>query len=474
VHLEGTSPAGYQAGFVIGNGGLLDVSVLNNLKLTTYLGNQPQESASGTDLLRLTALPDNSGRYQVSFAGSMPFDRVEIQRTAALSVLDNLRLYYGFGIEPKAFRDLTPVLSDNPTAQAGTNYQTESNSLICVGCTIQNPERAADALIADSDYARIISTVGALGTQKLKIKLNGTGLAGNTAGIVLNNGGNLLSSSVLQNIRISTYSGASGDTYVESVTGSALIQSQILSGNRQEISFPTTRDFEWIELEIPNGVSLLNDVHVFYGFAEDRPFSFPSQVVPPILLPVELVQLTAVETTAGVLVRWSTASEKQSQHFVVERAVAAGTAATSFQRLGEVAAAGNTTQAHSYSFLDANVAPLTAPILYYRLRVVNEDGGENLSPVVVVKHQVGRGITLTVSPNPAAASEEVQLQVASPALENAVLHIYNTQGKLVRRLVNNARQRLQLQGLPAGLYHVVLLANSGQRLASQKLIIREP
>ncbi|HEX8351275.1 MAG TPA: hypothetical protein VF598_15025, partial [Hymenobacter sp.] len=59
------APGGYYAGFVIGNDGLLDLSVLSGLRVSTYRnGVATGESATGAGVLELRALPD--GKSQVS------------------------------------------------------------------------------------------------------------------------------------------------------------------------------------------------------------------------------------------------------------------------------------------------------------------------------------------------------------------------------------------------------------------------
>jgi hypothetical protein len=109
-------------------------------------------------------------------------------------------------------------------------------------------------------------------------------------------------------------------------------------------------------------------------------------------LPVTLVSLDAVSMADQVLVSWATATELNSDFYAVERS-ASGFAWT---ELGIVAAAGTTTEAHDYSFLDE--APLNG-VSYYRLRQVDQDGTMEHSPAVAVTRSSAVQV-ISVWPNP--------------------------------------------------------------------------
>ena len=148
VKLEGskTAPAGYYAGFMLGSSGLLDLSVLSKLRLTTYKTingvRTKQESATGANLLDLKLLPN--GQYQMSFATTMAFDEVQIEQLDTASVLNNLNIYYGFGVEPSAFLGTTRILSDFTPPVAPSKYDTNVSGVACLGCGVTTPEGAAD------------------------------------------------------------------------------------------------------------------------------------------------------------------------------------------------------------------------------------------------------------------------------------------------------------------------------------------
>ncbi|UOQ53641.1 hypothetical protein [Hymenobacter cellulosivorans] len=284
VKLEGTAPAGYQAGFMVGNNSVVDVNVLNELQLTTYLDGVVQESRRGAGLLQLTALPDQ--RYQVSFRSTKAFNRVELEQKALVSALNTLQVYYGFGVEPRFFHDLTPVLSNFAAPQRGTEYQESASGLLCLGCGSSNPQKAADNVFAAGDYASVRFPLSTLLTYRLKLRLNGAGGAGNRAGVVLRTNDGVLNASVLQNIRINTYSGSSGNQLVESASGTGLLDLGLINDNRHEVAFLTKHAFDWVEVELTGGVGLFSDARIYYAFAEDPHPAFPA-IIGPALPPSE-------------------------------------------------------------------------------------------------------------------------------------------------------------------------------------------
>lgn len=461
VRLEGPAPAGYQAGFVLGSSRLLDASVLNSLKIKTYKNGVLQETGSAANLLELKVLPD--GKYQVSFRTSQEFDHVELEKTGLVGLLDDLDVYYGFGVEAAAFQDTTPIRSDFAAGQTGGTFQVGGS---CPNC-IHNPGFAADADL--NNYAQInFPTISVGGSQVLRLRVNGDANAGNRAGMALSFNNGLLSNSLLGSVTIRTYA-ADGVTPLESASGTGLLSTGLLGSNVREIGFMTTQDFEWVEVEINNSIGLGTSAQVYYAFADDPVIGFPSSITPPAVLPVQLRAFVAKATAAAVELSWETAAEKNSQYFAVERA---STADGRFREIGRVQAAGTSTTARRYALRDAEAAQLDAGLLYYRLRQVDHDGTTAYSDVQVVRWQpAAPAVRLTLYPNPAAGTASVLLSAGLPA-EGNTLCLYTPQGRLLRRQALQPHKAvLELQGVPAGLYQVVLLDAQGRRLAHERLSV---
>jgi len=123
----------------------------------------------------------------------------------------------------------------------------------------------------------------------------------------------------------------------------------------------------------------------------------PLQVLGPGPLPVVLTAFTATAASpAAVRLAWATASEVNSARFEVERS----TDGQAFASVGQVPAQGNKSTPTAYAYQDALPAAPTGP-LYYRLRLVDQDGTATYSPVRTVRlGETPAG--LLVFPSPAA------------------------------------------------------------------------
>lgn len=181
-------------------------------------------------------------------------------------------------------------------------------------------------------------------------------------------------------------------------------------------------------------------------------------------LPVELVLFTASLTARqGVALHWVTASEKNSQHFIIERSADG----TTFDALRTVAAAGTTLARTTYDQTDEQ--PLFGTS-YYRLHQVDTDGTAAFSPVQAIRLGTASAERLAVYPGP-----EAQQWVVSSALAGgpASVRVYDALGRSQGvAAVADARQpgrwTLDLRALPTGLYVVRLVSAAGsfsQRIA---------
>ena len=188
------------------------------------------------------------------------------------------------------------------------------------------------------------------------------------------------------------------------------------------------------------------------GIRSFSPFGVSSRANP---LPVELVVFTARRTGGAVACAWTTASERNSRDFAVERS-ANGAA---FETLGTVAAAGSSSTATVYSFRDQQPR---AGHSYYRLRQTDLDGAVAYSaPVLVAGAEVAAP---TVVPNPSAGAFALLLPEGQ-ALSGPVV-VRNVLGAVVLRLpAETAAEalRFDLSSQPAGVYLVQFATVAGQR-----------
>ncbi|MEZ0611748.1 hypothetical protein ACAW74_24770 [Fibrella sp. WM1] len=90
-----TYPAGYEAGFVIDNGGsLLDLTALGGITVTTYYNGAQRESFTGSNLVFANVL-GGSNKTQLGFKAGQAFNSIRISLTG-VSVAVNLRVYHAY------------------------------------------------------------------------------------------------------------------------------------------------------------------------------------------------------------------------------------------------------------------------------------------------------------------------------------------------------------------------------------------
>ncbi|RTQ46548.1 T9SS type A sorting domain-containing protein [Hymenobacter gummosus] len=178
------------------------------------------------------------------------------------------------------------------------------------------------------------------------------------------------------------------------------------------------------------------------------------------VLPVVLTDFTAAPDGPGaVRLAWATAQEENSAAFEVERSLDGRT----FARVGRRAAAGHSTSPRHYHLLDENL-PAGAPLLYYRLRQIDQDGTFSYSEVRAVRRPAADAPALAVYPNPAAHAARL-----SGAAPGAAVQVVDVLGRVVLAATADAAGQARLvlpAALPAGVYIVRSGAQTG-RLVKQ-------
>ncbi|OGX90437.1 T9SS type A sorting domain-containing protein, partial [Hymenobacter coccineus] len=194
-----------------------------------------------------------------------------------------------------------------------------------------------------------------------------------------------------------------------------------------------------------------------------------TQTVPLVIgnypLPVKLTRFDAEAVGFNGNLSWATAQEQHNAGFQVERSFDG----TQFTALTFVAGAGTSTQAQSYSFVDAGVGRQHATA-YYRLQQRDQDGTTSYSPVRVVAFAPqAQAPSVALYPNPATDQTTLDL-TALPAGQYQV-QVFDLAGRLVQTHTLGGEQKhvLLISNLPSGAY-IVLVANNNGLKFSQRLI----
>lgn len=188
-------------------------------------------------------------------------------------------------------------------------------------------------------------------------------------------------------------------------------------------------------------------------------------------LPVVLNGFNVISAkTNTALVSWSTASEINTDHFEIMRS----TDDKSFVKIGNVAAAGNSSSIHNYSYTD-NAVPNNTRFIYYYLSVVDKDGKKTFSNIQMFANinSVPR-LIVSLSPNPITRPGHLMLQFNAEKAGAMHVQLYNASGKLIKEDDLSAVEGLNnghfhIGDVTAGVYTVIFSMNG--RKESYKIVV---
>lgn len=186
----------------------------------------------------------------------------------------------------------------------------------------------------------------------------------------------------------------------------------------------------------------------------------------PMILPVELLFLEARPEPSAVQLNWATASEKDSDHFIVERS---SDGLSRFEPIGAVDATGNSMRRIDYDFRDEQPEQ---GVNYYRLRQVDNDGSFTLSNVVTALFS-GKAYRISLFPNPA----NDQLFIGLPAAESGpiTVRIIDPTGRMAQTKTiadGKGTLRVDIGGLAPGAY-VLVINDERQEVVGNATFMKE-
>ena len=173
-------------------------------------------------------------------------------------------------------------------------------------------------------------------------------------------------------------------------------------------------------------------------------------------LPVELLSFTATAESDGILLNWTTASERNSDHFTVEHS----TDNRIFTAIGELPAAGSSSSQLHYALLHRT--PSTG-INYYRLVQVDKDGSTERSWTEACR--ADRGTSALLYPNP--VQDLLSVQLATDLPKGATIWVNGAMDRSMAQVPVKALQdgrsfTVDTQRLPPGTYFLRMVAANGE------------
>ena len=155
-------------------------------------------------------------------------------------------------------------------------------------------------------------------------------------------------------------------------------------------------------------------------------------IAAPINLPLTLTDFSGQRSGNNVTLQWTTAIEQNTLDFDIQR----GADGTTYTSVGQVAAAGNSTQPLNYQFTDA-LPVSTASAWFYRLMMTDKDGRFTYSPVLRIGAVVPSVLSISTYPNP--FSNQLTLSIESVQPDNALISVTDMSGRIL------VTERLPLQ-----------------------------
>ncbi len=168
----------------------------------------------------------------------------------------------------------------------------------------------------------------------------------------------------------------------------------------------------------------------------------------PVLLPVELVSFDAKCKGEYTEISWETASEKNNDYFLVQRAGED----LKFETIAEVNGVGFSNKLNHYSFKNYN----DDDISYYKLVQVDNDGTHTDSKIIISKNTCKTNLFVnSVYYNTSA--KDVVVNYTSEENQTVAVNIYDLFGRLVyteRNEMKNGQNNLHIQSgnLTDGIY----------------------
>ncbi|MDP3930423.1 MAG: T9SS type A sorting domain-containing protein [Bacteroidota bacterium] len=165
------------------------------------------------------------------------------------------------------------------------------------------------------------------------------------------------------------------------------------------------------------------------------------------ILPVNLIQFYGQKADEHVQLYWQTASEKNSKTFEIERSLLG----IAFEKVGEIAAAGNSETKRMYQFADYSIQRQAS--YFYRLKQIDLDGSIAYSRVIYIPENSLGSDKILVYPNP--FTENIFIKTLAFTETILAVNMYDLKGNKVyseTNLSNSAVSLNKLANISAGMY----------------------
>lgn len=271
--------AGHFAGFDILNTNFLNATILDAIKINTYLNGIPRESKTGlTQLLSVnSSLLTNDGRRTVGFITSLSFDEVTIELDADILgvALGTTRVYSGLfegfcNVDLECNKTYWLTSPEFPVIIDG--QLTGVSGGVCVGCSVADAPNVIST--SNLDYGKIVTTVGALGVgSSAVLDAIKTYPQGSSVGFTIEDENALVQLDLFNTLTICTYNNGVPQ---ECKSGTNLLELNLLGifigpgPGIHNVGFKTTLPYDEVRISAGSLVSLINRIRVYGAFVDTR------------------------------------------------------------------------------------------------------------------------------------------------------------------------------------------------------------
>ncbi|MFH4965171.1 Ig-like domain-containing protein, partial [Gaetbulibacter sp. M235] len=279
-----TYPANTFAGFEIENTTILDVDILDNITITTYLDGTLQESKTGVGALLGADTPlltGSSGRRIVGFVSSLSFDQVKLTLSNLVSADLGKTDVFRAVVEKLCPGDIqcNQTLWLN-TGSSGfpviiNSFETGTKGAVCVGCSVDD---AQNVITPDAvDFAQVQVTAGVISAGTIAVlDPMDTFPIGSIAGFAIQDMESLVEAELFNTIQICTY--LDGTLQECGTAGNLINLTAVLdifgtTSGRYNVGIQTTKEFDEIRITIGDLIDATlfdNTTRVYGAFVDTR------------------------------------------------------------------------------------------------------------------------------------------------------------------------------------------------------------
>lgn len=359
--LSGSVPANYYAGFEIENTNLLNVDLLNGMRIEALNNGTLVQSMSAFQILSASVLSGSSGRQTFGFlVTNGAFNELRLVFSSGLlsagASLGETRIYNAVVrnfCSPSPVLGATTILANGHASANGMGVTVNGGNSGLANGTVLNSQTMAASMnnLIDSDpsnYVSLSSTLGINAGNAASVSVTApahTFVNDEYTGFVVKAASPLANVGLLSGVTISTY--LDGALVEQSTVANNLLKLNALNvlsingsvpADAQVVYFKTTGDFDEVRLTVNDLAGIGNELQVYSAFVSAE-----------AVLPVSFGDISAVYQNGNLNINWSTLSETNNKEFVIE----GSSDGKSWTKLGTVASkanGGNSDSAIEYSF----------------------------------------------------------------------------------------------------------------------------